>query len=284
MEYTKESLQELVNQCFTYADVCRKLNLVPRGGNFARVKNLITQYKINTSHFLGVHWSKGKKIKGYKQRSLEEILVKNSTYKSTLHLKERLIKEGIKEAKCECCGFNEILELHHINGDCTDNRLENLQLLCPNCHAKTQNFRCKNSSNKGRRVIPWSELIIDEDAVKNREKLRNEEKKKYKYKRKSPIKTIPRYTKTCKICGKEYKTNDNSQKFCSQNCYNQDRSSDRPDIITLIKKFKELKSFVKVGEYFGVSDNAVRKWCMLYKIPLKHKEFNIFLNKIEIKE
>ena len=36
------------------------------------------------------------------------------------------------------------LELHHINGVHSDNRIENLQLLCPNCHALTDNYRCKN--------------------------------------------------------------------------------------------------------------------------------------------
>ena len=149
MEYTKESLQELVNQCFTYADVCRKLNLVPRGGNFARVKNLITKYELDITHFLGRSCFKGKKRKGYKQLPLNQILVENSLYKTTLHLKKRLFAEGLKEEKCELCGYTENLELHHRNGVPTDNRLENLQVLCPNCHAKTDNFRGKNTNSIG---------------------------------------------------------------------------------------------------------------------------------------
>ena len=64
---------------------------------------------------------------------------------------KRLIIEGKKEKKCECCGntkWNDLeipLELHHINGNKTDNRLENLQLLCPNCHALTNNYRGKKN-------------------------------------------------------------------------------------------------------------------------------------------
>jgi DNA-binding transcriptional ArsR family regulator len=66
------------------------------------------------------------------------------------HLKGRLLGAGLKEGRCELCGINEwrgeplSLALHHINGDGQDNRLENLQLLCPNCHSQTPNFSGRN--------------------------------------------------------------------------------------------------------------------------------------------
>jgi len=62
------------------------------------------------------------------------------------HIKARLLKEGLKTGCCESCGLSAwlgrplSLELHHVNGDGADNRLENLMLLCGNCHAQTDNW------------------------------------------------------------------------------------------------------------------------------------------------
>jgi 5-methylcytosine-specific restriction endonuclease McrA len=72
------------------------------------------------------------------------------------NLKRRLIREGLKASHCELCGISGwlgkplSLALHHINGDGRDNRLENLQLLCPNCHSQTENFAGRNVIRLGR--------------------------------------------------------------------------------------------------------------------------------------
>jgi hypothetical protein len=84
---------------------------------------------------------------------MERLLVAD-TYRSRHNVKLRLIGEGIKQNRCEVCGSTEwrgrplSMALHHINGDGRDNRLENLQLLCPNCHSQTDNF-----SARGRRRL-----------------------------------------------------------------------------------------------------------------------------------
>ena len=81
---------------------------------------------------------------------LEELLI--SMPRSRGNIKERLIAAGIKQKRCEDCGIDRWREralslcLHHVNGDRHDNRLENLQLLCPNCHSQTPNFGVRNRS------------------------------------------------------------------------------------------------------------------------------------------
>jgi 5-methylcytosine-specific restriction endonuclease McrA len=85
-------------------------------------------------------------------RSLEQVLTVGTPY-STSKLKRRLLVAGLKEAECEVCnrttwnGEPIPLELDHINGQRSDNRIENLRILCPNCHAQTPTYRGRNIGN-----------------------------------------------------------------------------------------------------------------------------------------
>lgn len=148
---TKEDYENAAKNSESISNMCKILGLVPKGGNYKTIHDKIKKYNIDISHFLGQGWNKGLKFKPNKGLSLEKILVENSTYQS-FKLKNRLLEEGLKECKCEKCNNTEWLgkpiplELHHINGDRTDNRFENLQILCPNCHAQTDNYRGKNLS------------------------------------------------------------------------------------------------------------------------------------------
>ena len=101
---------------------------------------------IDTSHFTGKGWNVGLVFKPNNGIPESEIFVHNSSYKCSWRLREHYKKyTGIYY--CERCKLNEWqgqpipLEIHHINGDVKDNRLDNLILLCPNCHALTNNYR-----------------------------------------------------------------------------------------------------------------------------------------------
>ena len=147
--WSDTDLKKAVSDNYSIAGVLKSLKLKPSGGNYNTVKNRIEELKLDISHFTGKGWNKGLKFKPKPAIPLEDILVENNNYQS-FKLAKRLIKEDIKELKCENCGLSSWLgqpiklELHHKNGISNDNRLENLQLLCPNCHSFTDNYRGKN--------------------------------------------------------------------------------------------------------------------------------------------
>lgn len=114
-------------------------------------KKLISNLNLDISHFTGQFWSKGKKLSP--KRKLSEYLSNQFPIQS-YKLKLRLIKEGYFLPKCSNCNLDSWLdnpiplELDHKNGNNLDNSLENLRLLCPNCHALTPNYRGKNKCHQ----------------------------------------------------------------------------------------------------------------------------------------
>jgi hypothetical protein len=161
-KYIKEDLEKIIMSSKSIAEVCRKMNIKAVGGNYKTLWSKILGWNIDYSHFTGQGWNVGLKHKPSQPKPIEKILKKNSDFQS-FKLKNRLIKEGIKIHICENCLNTEWLnnkiplELHHVNGDKFDNRLENLQLLCPNCHALTKNYRGKN--RVAQRVISEVESV-----------------------------------------------------------------------------------------------------------------------------
>ena len=135
--------------------ITHKLGLKQAGGNYIQIQKYLKQYGINAEHFKGKGWSKGLKGIGVNKLSLNEILVKGSTFES-YKLKKRLFKAKLKKVRCELCGWVEKtkdgripLELDHVNGDNRDNRIENLRILCPNCHSLQPTHRGSNKKRSG---------------------------------------------------------------------------------------------------------------------------------------
>ena len=146
---TKEEYVEAAKCSHSIAEMLRFFNLKPCGGNYNTLHKIIEKYEIDISHFNGKGWNIGLKFNPKRQIKTDELLIENSHY-SSYKLKNRLFREQIKKEKCECCGLTKWmgkkipLELHHKNGITTDDRLENLEILCPNCHAQTYNYRGLN--------------------------------------------------------------------------------------------------------------------------------------------
>lgn len=155
--WTDDQLRSAVAASRSIAQTIRSVGLVPAGGNFAIVTRRIRDLGLDVSHMTGKGWNVGGVFRPRPATPLSEVLVANR-WTTSHELKLRLIRAGLKEARCEICGWAEQaadgripVELDHINGDRDDNRLVNLRILCPNCHSLQPTHRGLNRRSVRRR-------------------------------------------------------------------------------------------------------------------------------------
>lgn len=240
-----EYIKNIISTSLNKTEVLEKLGLMNHGGNFKSLTTFINDNKINIDHFK----DRGKRKVFIKYKNINDILVDNSTYKCTNHLKNRLYREGIKNRECEMCGQGEewngrkmSLILDHKNGIPNDNRLENLRILCPNCNA-TLETHCKGHRHDKKS----SRKLYDICKCGGKKRISS---------------------KNCKDCykmiRKKKRTEDNTTKIDFITSMRNRRIVERPSYDILVKEIDEF-GYVGTGKKYGVSDNAVRKWIKLYK-------------------
>ena len=147
--WTDDDLRRAVAAATSILGVLRELGLKPGGSVYPMIRRHIERLGLDTSHHTGKAWNRGR-TGATRVRPLAEILVKDSDYGKSATLRRRLIDAGLVQERCARCGRTEWegepmpLQLDHINGDRHDNRLPNLRLLCPNCHALTDTWCGRN--------------------------------------------------------------------------------------------------------------------------------------------
>lgn len=140
-----------ITSCISRQGTLKTLGLNPHSGaNVGWIDKKIKSLTVDTSHWLGMGYLKNKTHSWAKGKQLSEILVKDSDFLWNTNLKKKLLKNGLIKYQCSECSITEwrgkpiSLQLEHKNGDHSDNRIENLCLLCPNCHSQTPTFAGKN--------------------------------------------------------------------------------------------------------------------------------------------
>jgi Zn finger protein HypA/HybF involved in hydrogenase expression len=247
-------------------------------------------------------WNKNHKI------TFDNVFCKRGNYYITIFskIKSFLIREKYFEYKCLECGINNwnnktlILQMDHIDGDKQNNILNNLRLLCPNCHSQTDTF-----SNRKKDTI--LKVHIDEkiiiETIKSCHNIRevliklNLQPHGGNYPRiqkilngnpylkfldKPTLPKTPNYIRDEKCLTKEcnnIRTKRGTTGLCYDCLVKLSRKVERPSKETLIKLLRD-HSIIAISLKYNVSDQAIRKWLISYKLPYKKDGIKKFINDI----
>lgn len=244
-KYTIDVITQAVVASTSMAGVMRFLQLKPSGGMYRYIQQRVKAFGVDTSHFTGAAWSKGLTSATHKSIAAQsatastpnaEVFKIGSTY-APGKLKKRLLMVGRPYA-CVTCGISDwlgsslTLHVDHVNGDTSDNRLENLRFLCPNCHQQTPTWGS------------GMQFVINSSA---------------------PKRTLRKVMK-CAVCDNSRVAN--SKSLC-WSCFNSNRPTKImwPDIDVLLSSIKK-SSMLATSKVLGVSDKAVAKHLKKYG-PIK---------------
>lgn len=218
-------LKQYIAESHSIKELQIKIGYSPNSGVTKTIMDYCNEHKLSLDHF--TH-----QATEIIERSEENIFIENSTAAQST-LRRWYIKGQYSEYKCAICGQEPFwngkeltLTLDHINGINTDDRLENLRWVCPNCDRQLDTFGSKN--NRKIRINQAQKIF-------------------------------------CVDCGKEIS---HGAERCADCAKKQSRVAERPEATELKQILLDNHgNFTRVGKIFGVSDNAIRKWCKAYDLP-----------------
>jgi|ERR1700722_16536339 len=251
---TDQEFIDAIKSSFSIAEVLRKLGLCMYGSSYREFKIRRQNLNADTSHFTGQGHLKGKTNPG-RGRPLEELLVKDSNKILGRSCKNRILKAKLLDNKCAICGLADtwqdkpiVLHIDHINGDPFDHRIENLRILCPNCHSQTNTYGSKNKS-----------------GTKQKRSTR-EIRKRERVVHLCVFCSSPTTARTHQHCWKCYCT----RRKEIQSPYKQKTKIEWPPLDKLLEMLSK-SNFLQVGKKLGISDNAIRKHIKKHSPPKQVK-------------
>lgn len=232
-EFNLDELKEIVKNSSSYSAVAKAVGYKTHS-SFNVIKKYLEEQNISTAHFTHL-------TQGYEVRNIDNIFITNSTVDQKT-LRSWYLKGNYTPYICSICGQEPhwngkelSLTLDHINGQNHDNRLENLRWVCPNCDRQLDTFGSKNI------------VYQKQEAAKEQH--------------------------FCECCGVELKTK--TATLCPICVKTHLRKVERPDTAEKLIEILQQNNgnFSAVGRLYGVSDNAIRKWCKSYNISTKSVDY-----------
>ena len=241
----KEKLNEAITNSKSSREVLEYLGLRAAGGNYNALKKAAKVFELELPKY---DFTVSTGPRGFSPSFPDEqVFVENSSYANRSNLKKRMYLMGYKE-ECSECGIGPewngkpiTLQLDHINGIYNDHRLENLRIICPNCHSQTETFAGRGSwAPKGDKPTKPKTVTV----VQKTQKPKPPKRIKIATLCIDCESPVPRNTKRCSSCADTARQNRYSVTY--------------PDIDVLIEQLNAA-NFVTVAKELGVSDNALRK-------------------------